>query len=99
MTHNTQVALMTLALGMTFGFGTVVMLFYNGVILGAVALRLRPRRADGFSAGMAAAAWRYRNSGDPGGRANRPGDRVRADRMGQPHFASRAIARDLRATW
>lgn len=37
MTHNTQVALMTVALGMTFGFGTVVMLFYNGVILGAVA--------------------------------------------------------------
>jgi uncharacterized membrane protein SpoIIM required for sporulation len=37
MTHNTQVALMTVALGMTFGFGTVVILFYNGVILGAVA--------------------------------------------------------------
>jgi uncharacterized membrane protein SpoIIM required for sporulation len=37
MTHNTQVALTTLALGMTFGFGTVVVLFYNGVILGAVA--------------------------------------------------------------
>jgi uncharacterized membrane protein SpoIIM required for sporulation len=36
MTHNTQVALTTLALGMTFGFGTIVMLFYNGVILGAV---------------------------------------------------------------
>lgn len=38
MTHNTQVALTTLALGMSFGFGTVIMLFYNGVILGAVAL-------------------------------------------------------------
>jgi len=37
MTHNTQVALMTIALGITFGFGSVVMLFYNGVILGAVA--------------------------------------------------------------
>ena len=37
MTHNTRVALTTLALGMTFGFGTIVMLFYNGVILGAVA--------------------------------------------------------------
>jgi uncharacterized membrane protein SpoIIM required for sporulation len=36
MTHNTQVALTTLALGMTFGFGTIVLLFYNGVILGAV---------------------------------------------------------------
>jgi uncharacterized membrane protein SpoIIM required for sporulation len=36
MTHNTQVALTTLALGMTFGFGTVIVLFYNGVTLGAV---------------------------------------------------------------
>jgi uncharacterized membrane protein SpoIIM required for sporulation len=37
MTHNTQVALTTVALGMTFGFGTIVVLFYNGVTLGAVA--------------------------------------------------------------
>jgi uncharacterized membrane protein SpoIIM required for sporulation len=37
MTHNTQVALLTLALGATFGLGTIVVLFYNGVILGAVA--------------------------------------------------------------
>lgn len=36
MTHNTQVAFFTLALGMTFGFGTMIELFYNGVILGAV---------------------------------------------------------------
>jgi len=36
MTHNTRVALFTLALGVTFAFGTVVILFYNGVILGAV---------------------------------------------------------------
>lgn len=38
MTHNTQVALTAAALGMTFGFGTLVVLFYNGVMLGAVAL-------------------------------------------------------------
>lgn len=38
MTHNTQVAFFTLGLGMTFGLGTLVLLFYNGVILGAVAL-------------------------------------------------------------
>lgn len=37
MTHNTQVSLFTVALGMTFGFGTIAILFYNGVILGAVA--------------------------------------------------------------
>jgi len=36
MTHNTKVAIFTLALGMTFGIGTGVLLFYNGVILGAV---------------------------------------------------------------
>jgi uncharacterized membrane protein SpoIIM required for sporulation len=37
-THNTQVTLTAAALGITFGFGTVAVLFYNGVILGAVAL-------------------------------------------------------------
>ena len=36
MTHNTRVAILSLALGMTFGVGTLVLLFYNGVILGAV---------------------------------------------------------------
>jgi len=36
MTHNIQVSLSTLALGMTYGIGTVISLFYNGVILGAV---------------------------------------------------------------
>jgi uncharacterized membrane protein SpoIIM required for sporulation len=38
MTHNTQVAIFTLALGMTWGIGTIIMLFYNGVILGGVAV-------------------------------------------------------------
>ena len=37
MTHNTRVSIFTLACGMTFGAGTVLLLFYNGVILGAVA--------------------------------------------------------------
>ncbi len=37
MTHNTRVAITTLALGMTWGIGTLITLFYNGVILGAVA--------------------------------------------------------------
>ena len=36
MTHNTQVSIFTLALGMTWGVGTIIMLFYNGVILGAI---------------------------------------------------------------
>jgi len=36
MAHNTQVAFTTLALGMTWGFGTILVLFYNGVTLGAV---------------------------------------------------------------
>ena len=38
MTHNTRVAILTLALGMTWGIGTLMMLFYNGVTLGAVAV-------------------------------------------------------------
>ncbi len=38
MTHNTQVSIFTLALGMTWGVGSIIMLFYNGVILGAVAV-------------------------------------------------------------
>jgi len=38
MTHNTKVSIFTMALGMTWGVGTLVMLFYNGVILGAVAV-------------------------------------------------------------
>ncbi|GAB4487772.1 MAG: stage II sporulation protein M [Thermodesulfovibrionales bacterium] len=36
MTHNTRVSFFTMALGVTYGVGTVIMLFYNGVILGAV---------------------------------------------------------------
>jgi uncharacterized membrane protein SpoIIM required for sporulation len=38
MTHNIKVSIFTLALGITWGIGTLIMLFYNGVILGAVAL-------------------------------------------------------------
>jgi uncharacterized membrane protein SpoIIM required for sporulation len=37
MTHNTQVAIFTMSLGVTFGAGTVVVLFANGLMLGAVA--------------------------------------------------------------
>ncbi|MEO7300828.1 MAG: stage II sporulation protein M, partial [Verrucomicrobiota bacterium] len=36
MTHNTKVSIFTMALGTTWGVGTILMLFYNGVILGAV---------------------------------------------------------------
>jgi uncharacterized membrane protein SpoIIM required for sporulation len=37
MTHNTRVSIFTMALGATWGIGTAAMLFYNGVLLGAVA--------------------------------------------------------------
>lgn len=37
MTHNIQIAVLTMASGITWGAGTFVLLFYNGVILGAVA--------------------------------------------------------------
>jgi len=36
MTHNTKVSILVLALGMSWGVGSVILLFYNGVILGAV---------------------------------------------------------------
>ena len=38
MTHNIKVSVFTLALGMTWGVGTIFMLFYNGVILGAISV-------------------------------------------------------------
>ncbi len=38
MTHNIKVAILTLAMGMTWGIGTIILLFYNGVILGAVVI-------------------------------------------------------------
>jgi uncharacterized membrane protein SpoIIM required for sporulation len=37
MTHNTRVSIFTLALGATWGIGTILILFYNGVSLGAIA--------------------------------------------------------------
>jgi uncharacterized membrane protein SpoIIM required for sporulation len=37
MTNNIRVTLMAMAAGITAGFGTLVVLFFNGVILGAVA--------------------------------------------------------------
>ncbi|MGD9187814.1 MAG: stage II sporulation protein M [Desulfobacteraceae bacterium] len=37
MTHNTRVSIFVLALGITWGIGTVLLLFANGVMLGAVA--------------------------------------------------------------
>jgi len=36
MVHNTRVAIFCLALGITWGIGTSIVLFYNGVVLGAV---------------------------------------------------------------
>ena len=38
MTHNIQVSITMLALGMTYGIGTIVGLFYNGVILGLISV-------------------------------------------------------------
>lgn len=36
MTHNTKVSIFALALGMTWGIGTMILVFSNGVILGAI---------------------------------------------------------------
>lgn len=47
MTHNTRISILVLALGMTWGIGTVLLQFSNGVLLGAVA-------ADYLRAGQSA---------------------------------------------
>ncbi|MCC6145156.1 MAG: stage II sporulation protein M [Candidatus Hydrogenedentes bacterium] len=36
MTHNTKVSIMTMTLGIFWGLGSLLMLFYNGVLLGGV---------------------------------------------------------------
>ena len=51
MTHNTQVAAFTMTLGVTFGVGSAVVLFYNGVILGAVAFDYVRAGESAFLAG------------------------------------------------
>jgi len=38
MTHNTRISILTMALGMTYGVGSMLLLFYNGIMLGAVAI-------------------------------------------------------------
>ena len=38
MTHNAQVTVLALALGMTWGVGTIILLFGNGVMIGAIAV-------------------------------------------------------------
>jgi len=38
MAHNIKVAIFAMGLGLTFGVGTLISLFYNGVILGAVSV-------------------------------------------------------------
>ena len=51
MTHNTQVAVGCLAMGMTCGIGTLLMLFYNGVVLGAVVVDYTLAGKTAFLAG------------------------------------------------
>ena len=38
MTHNTRVSIFTMALGMSWGVGTVIMLFCNGIVMGAISV-------------------------------------------------------------
>lgn len=37
-TNNTRVTLLAAALGMTYGLGTIIIIFYNGVMVGAIAV-------------------------------------------------------------
>ena len=51
-THNIEVSLLAAALGVTFGIGTALLLFENGLLLGAVAVRYTQQ---GF--GLFVTAW------------------------------------------
>ena len=51
MTHNLRVSIGAMALGLTWGFGTLLLLFYNGVVLGAVALDYLQSGQGAFLAG------------------------------------------------
>ncbi len=51
-THNIEVSLLTAGLGVTFGIGTALLLFENGLLLGAVAVRYTQQ---GF--GLFVTAW------------------------------------------
>ena len=98
MTHNTKVSIFTLALGMTWGVGTIIMLFYNGVTLGAIVGGLHAGRADEISAGLADAAWRHRNPRDPDRRPGGADAGAGAHRLGPTHAAParlREVSRDI----
>ena len=98
MTHNTQVSIFTLALGMTWGVGTIIMLFYNGVILGAVAVDYIHAGQTKFLLGwlmphgvveIPAILIAGQAGPDAGARPHRPG---------QPRFAQNPAARNFAAT-
>jgi len=47
-TNNTRVTLEAMALGMTWGVGTIIIMFYNGVIIGSIALDYIKAGESGF---------------------------------------------------
>jgi uncharacterized membrane protein SpoIIM required for sporulation len=51
MQNNIRVSILMLAMGMTWGIGTILLLFYNGVILGAVMLDYIRARQTAFLLG------------------------------------------------
>lgn len=51
MQHNIRVSITVLAFGMTWGIGTILFLFYNGVLVGAVALDYIRARETAFVLG------------------------------------------------
>lgn len=51
MENNIRVSILAMAMGMTFGIGTLILLFFNGIILGAVALDYIAAGQTAFLAG------------------------------------------------
>ena len=73
MNNNIHVTFYTFVGGIVYGLGSILLLFYNGVGIGAVALDyISPGRADRFSAGMDSSPRCDRDSRKPRRRPGRP---------------------------
>ena len=77
MTHNIRVSLLTLAFGMTAGIGTALLLFYNGIMVGAIGADYVLGGQTKISSWLAPAPRLDRNPGHPRGRPGwfRPSER------------------------
>ena len=93
MTNNIRVTLLAMATGITWGAGTLILLFYNGVILGAVAADYIAGGQGVFLAGWLLPHKVHRNSGYPAGRPGWLHSGWRLDWVGREYSASATVSR------